>query len=415
MPFISDRGKNVYQSPIRKLSRFANSAKEKGRHVYHLNIGQPDIHSPKTAINSIKNLNLDVVVYAPAEGFQSYREALAGYYKKNRINVSAEEIIVTTGASEAIFFAMQTCLNSGDEVIIPEPFYAIYNGYADLSEINIIPITSYLETGFQLPQVADFEKVITSKTKAIIICNPSNPTGCLYSKDTLLGLAKLAKKHDLFLLVDEVYREFCYDGNEFYSALQLEGMNQNIVVVDSVSKRFSCCGARVGSLVTRNQEVLDSVVKLARLRLSPPSLGQILAEATLAEPTSYLEESIKKYDLRRQVVFERLSNIEGVECYLPGGAFYCFARLPIEDSEHFCRWLLEDFEYENQTVMLAPGAGFYATPGLGKDEVRIAFVLNIYDLHKAMDCLEIALKTYKANQEKNSSFRKNDSIIEMKN
>jgi len=394
MPKISNRGTNTYASPIRKLSGYANQAKAAGKHVYHLNIGQPDIATPKIAIEAIKNLNLDIVGYAPAEGIPSYREALVSYYKKFNINVTSDQILITTGASEAILFSMLSCMDAGDEIVIPEPFYAIYNGFSQMSNLTIVPITSQLETGFKLPEIAEFEAVITEKTKAIFICNPNNPTGCLYSKENLIALAELAKKHDLYLFVDEVYREFCYDGGEFFSALNIPNMEENVVVMDSISKRFSACGARIGALVTRNQEVLNTVVKFSRLRLSSPTLGQILAEATLLEPPAYIEMAREEYDLRRKVVYERLSKMKGVDCYLPGGAFYCFARLPISDCEHFCQWLLEDFSFNNKTVMLAPGAGFYATPGLGNDEVRIAYVLNVKDLHGAMDCLEEALRVY---------------------
>jgi aspartate aminotransferase len=394
MPNISNRGRHTYASPIRKLSGFANQAKAAGKRVYHLNIGQPDIATPKVALNKIKNLDLSVVAYAPAEGIRSYREALVDYYKSFEIEVTADQILITTGASEAILFSMLSCMDAGDEIIIPEPFYAIYNGFSQMSGLTIVPITSYLETGFKLPEVAEFEQVITEKSKAIFICNPNNPTGCLYSKDNLIALANLAKKHDLFLFVDEVYREFCYDDGEFFSALNIDGMSENVVVMDSISKRFSACGARVGALVTRNQELLDTVVRFSRLRLSSPTLGQILAEATLSEPPAYIEIARSEYDLRRKTVYDRLSKMKGVDCYLPGGAFYCFARLPIADSEHFCQWLLEDFDYQNKTVMLAPGGGFYATEGLGQNEVRIAYVLNVNDLHKAMDCLEEALKVY---------------------
>ncbi|MFT4761003.1 MAG: aspartate aminotransferase [Paraglaciecola sp.] len=397
MPNISNRGANTYASPIRKLSGFANQAKAAGKYVYHLNIGQPDIATPTIALEKIKNLDLTVVEYAPAEGIRSYREALVDYYKAFDINVTADQILITTGASEAILFSMLSCMDAGDEIIIPEPFYAIYNGFSQMSNLTILPITSYLETGFKLPEVTEFEQVITEKTKAIFICNPNNPTGCLYSKENLIALAKLANKHDLFLFVDEVYREFCYDDGEFFSALNIEGMEENVVVMDSISKRFSACGARVGALVTRNQEVLDTVVRFSRLRLSSPTLGQILAEATLSEPPAYIEMARSEYDLRRKTVYERLSKIEGVDCYLPGGAFYCFVRLPVADSEHFCQWLLEEFTYQNKTVMLAPGGGFYASKGLGYNEVRIAYVLNVKDLHGAMDCLEEALRIYLKN------------------
>jgi len=394
MPQISKRGETVYASPIRKLAVFANQAEDRGRHVYYLNIGQPDIKTPEAALQKVRNFDLKVVKYAPAEGILSYRKRLIDYYREFEIELQANQIVVTTGASEAILFMMMSCLDAGDEVIIPEPFYAIYNGFAQMANISIRPITSQIETGFSLPQVADFERVLTSKTKAIFLCNPNNPTGCLYSKEELMALATFVKKHGLFLFCDEVYREFCYDGQAFFSVLNLPEMEDNVVVVDSISKRFSACGARVGAMVSRNPRVLESVVKYARFRLSPPLLGQWLAAGTIDEKPDYMETVKAEYDIRRKVLHERLKAMPGVTCYLPGGAFYCFVRLPVADTEDFCQWLLEDFEYKGQTLMLAPGAGFYATPGLGKDEVRIAYVLNSADLNKAMDCLERALKVY---------------------
>ncbi len=400
MPQISKRGETVYASPIRKLAVFANQAEERGRHVYYLNIGQPDIKTPEAALQKVRNFDLEVVKYAPAEGILSYRERLIDYYREFGIELEASQILVTTGASEAILFMMMSCLDPGDEVIIPEPFYAIYNGFAQMANINIRPITSHIETGFSLPQVADFERVLSAKTKAIFLCNPNNPTGCLYSREELLELASFVKEHGLFLFCDEVYREFCYDGQAFFSVLNLPGMEDNVVVVDSISKRFSACGARVGAMVSRNPHVLESVVKYARFRLSPPLLGQWLAAGTIDEKPAYMETVKAEYHTRRKVLHDRLQAMPGVKCYLPGGAFYCFVQLPVEDSEDFCQWLLEDFDYEGQTLMLAPGAGFYATPGLGLDEVRIAYVLNSDDLNKAMDCLERALEVYSARETK---------------
>lgn len=395
MPSTSKRSQNAYASPIRKLAPFALAAEAKGRKVYYLNIGQPDILTPKSALRAIQNLTEKVVKYAPAEGLLSYRQKLTGYYAEHGIAVGAEDIMITTGASEAIFFAMMACLDEGDEVIVPEPFYAIYNGFAEMAKVKIRPITSSISDGFQLPDTEAFESVINEKTKAILICNPNNPTGCVYAGQALAELGALVRKHDLFLIADEVYREFCYDGQVFHSVLNLPGLSEHAVVIDSISKRFSSCGARVGALVTRNKDIHERAVKYARFRLSPPVLGQILGEGTLDETPEYMTSVKAAYAERRELLYKRLSGIEGVTCYLPGGAFYCFVKLPIADAEHFCQWILEEFEYEGQTVMLAPGAGFYATEGLGKDEIRIAYVLNVEDLNRAMDCLEAALSFYR--------------------
>ena len=396
MPSISNRGKSVPLSPFRKLVPFADKAKATGKHVYHLNIGQPDIETPLYALQQVRENELRVLAYSPAVGQLSYRKKLVEYYHKFDIELVPEDIIVTTGGSEAIQFAMWSCFDIGDEVIVPEPFYANYNGFAQIGSLNIKPITCHIEDGFALPPVDAFEAVITPKTRGIFITNPNNPTGCFYSRDDLERLAQLCKAYDLFLFVDEVYREFCYDGQEFYSALRLEGMEDHVIVVDSISKRYSACGARIGALVTRNQGVLDAATRYAKLRLSPPGLAQILAEATLEMEGGYMEEVTAAYNRRRQVVYNRLRAMEGVTSYLPGGAFYCFAKFPVQSAEHFCQWLLESFEYEGATVMLSPGEGFYATPGLGKDEVRIAYILNEADLEKAMDCLEVALESYKS-------------------
>ena len=396
MPSISNRGKSVPMSPFRKLVPYADKAKATGKHVYHLNIGQPDIETPLYALQQVRENELRVLAYSPAVGQLSYRKKLVEYYHKFDIELVPEDIIVTTGGSEAIQFAMLSCFDIGDEVIVPEPFYANYNGFAQIGSLNIKPITCHIEDGFALPPVDAFEAVITPKTRGIFITNPNNPTGCFYSRDDLERLAQLCKAYDLFLFVDEVYREFCYDGQEFYSALRLEGMEDHVIVVDSISKRYSACGARIGALVTRNQGVLDAATRYAKLRLSPPGLAQILAEATLEMEGGYMEEVTAAYNRRRQVVYNRLRAMEGVTSYLPGGAFYCFAKFPVQSAEHFCQWLLESFEYKGATVMLSPGEGFYATPGLGKDEVRIAYILNEADLEKAMDCLEVALESYKS-------------------
>ncbi|MEM6698357.1 MAG: pyridoxal phosphate-dependent aminotransferase [Bacteroidota bacterium] len=394
MPSISNRGKNVPLSPFRKLIPYANAAKARGTKVYHLNIGQPDILTPASAIATLQQTDIEILAYSPAVGIDSYRVGLTKYYQDFGIQVSPEEVIVTTGASEALQFLMYACFNEGDEIIVPEPFYANYNGFAQIAGVHIRPITCDISTGFALPEIADFERVITPNTKAIFITNPNNPTGCFYSEKTLRQLGKLVKDYDLYLIADEVYREFCYDGNEFFSVLNLEGLENHVAIVDSVSKRYSACGARVGAIVTRNEDLLNTITKYAKLRLSPPGLGQILAEAMLENTEAYIEEVKDEYDERRKVVFNRLQKMEGVTSYLPGGAFYCFASFPVESAEHFCQWLLTDFDYEGSTVMLSPGQGFYATPGLGIDEVRIAYVLNPSKLEKAMDCLEKALAVY---------------------
>lgn len=394
MPTVSNRCQNVPLSPFRKLVPFADQAKARGTKVYHLNIGQPDIETPAAALQKVRETAMKILAYSPAIGFASYRKKLVNYYKKFHIEVNAEQVLVTTGASEAIQFAFLSCLDEHDEVIIPEPFYANYNGFAQMSSVNIRPITCELETGFALPDVKAFESMITPRTKAIFITNPNNPTGCLYPEKVLRELAELVEKYDLFLIVDEVYREFCYDGQEFFSVLNLENISENTIVIDSISKRYSACGARIGAIVTRNQGVIDSVTRYAKLRLSPPGLAQILAEATLDMSDEYIRIVSEEYDRRRQVVFNRLQQMDGVVSYNPGGAFYCFARFPVQSAEHFCQWLLEKFEYQGQTVMLSPGEGFYATPGKGIDEVRLAYVLNTLDLNHAMDCLEKALEVY---------------------
>lgn len=399
MPSISKRGEKVPMSPFRKLIPIADKAKEAGKHVYHLNIGQPDIATPAYALQQLKATSMKVLEYSPAEGLASYRKKLVEYYRKFQVELSADEIIVTTGASEAIQFAFLACLDHQDELVVPEPFYANYNGFAQIADVRIRPVTCRIEDGFTLPDTAAFERMITTGTKGIFITNPNNPTGCFYSRESLEGLAGLCKKYGLFLFVDEVYREFCYDGNAFFSALNIGGAEEHVIVLDSISKRYSACGARVGSLATRNKAVLDAVTRYAKLRLSPPALGQILAEATLGMEGAYIEEAVAEYARRRDAVHSRLSQMPGVASYRPGGAFYCFAKFPIDSAERFCRWLLEDFDLDGATVMLSPGEGFYATPGLGADEARIAFVLHAGDLHAAMDCLEAGLRAYPGRRE----------------
>jgi len=382
------------ESPIRKLVPFAEAAKKKGRTVYHLNIGQPDIETPEIALNAIKNIDRTVIEYSHSAGFESYRKGLADYYNKFELGVSHEDILITTGGSEALLFAFNSCLNQDDEVIIPEPFYANYNGFAKTCGVNVTPVTANIENGFALPPISDFEKLITPKTKAILICNPGNPTGYLYSKEELETLKEIVLKHDLYLFADEVYREFSYDGKKHTSVLELEGLENNVVVIDSVSKRYSLCGARIGALISKNTEIINTSLKYAQARLSPPTLAQIAAEAALQTPQSYFDDVTTEYVKRRDIVIEGLNAIDGVVCPNPGGAFYAVAKLPVEDSEEFCQWLLEEFEYNNQTVMLAPAGGFYATKGLGKNEVRLAYVLNREALKNAIKCLDQALKVY---------------------
>lgn len=382
------------ESPIRKLVPYAEAAKKRGVKVYHLNIGQPDIKTPEVALEAIRNNKLEVLEYSHSAGIESYRKGLAEYYNSFQLNIEYTNIIVTTGGSEALLFAFFTCLNPGDEVIIPEPFYANYNGFATTAGVKIKPITSYIDTGFSLPKIEEFEKLITSKTKAILICNPGNPTGYLYSESELESLKEIVKKHRLFLFSDEVYREFCYDGKKHISVLQLEGIDANAIVVDSISKRYSMCGARIGAFISRNKEVMQTALKYAQARLSPPTLGQIAAEAALTTPQTYFDEVISEYDERRNVLVNGLNKIEGVVCPMPGGAFYAVAELPIDNADNFCKWMLEYFEYKKQTVMLAPATGFYATKGVGNNQVRMAYVLKKEDLKNALICLEEALKVY---------------------
>jgi aspartate aminotransferase len=394
MPSISDRGKAMPASPIRKLVPYSEEARRKGRKVYHLNIGQPDVPTPEIALNALRNINLKVLEYSHSAGNESYRRKLATYYQKIGINVDHTEMLITTGGSEAILFTLMACVNPGEEVIIPEPFYANYNGFATTAGVKIVPVTSHIKEDFALPPIKDIEKKITSKTKGIVVCNPNNPTGYLYSKEELLHLKEIVKKHDLFLFSDEAYREFCYDGAEHFSAMKLEGIDNNVIMLDSVSKRYSECGVRIGALVTKNKEVISTALKFAQARLSPPGLGQILAEASIDTPDEYFKEVNKEYTARRNYMVEALNKIPGVYCPNPKGAFYTVVKLPVDDAEKFAQWLLEDFEYNNQTVMVAPASGFYSTPGLGKNEVRIAYVLKIDDLRNAMMILTEALKVY---------------------
>lgn len=380
-------------SPIRKLVPFAEAAKKKGIRVYHLNIGQPDIVTPPAMLEAVKNSDFTILEYSHSAGNESYRQKLTQYYASVGIEVTAQEIIITTGGSEAIQFGMLACLDAGDEVIIPEPFYANYNGFAVAAGVTVIPVTSYIEDGFALPPISELEKKITPRTKAIIICNPNNPTGYLYTAAEMDQLKELVLKYNLFLFSDEAYREFCYEGKHI-SAMHLKGVEEQVILMDTISKRYSACGARIGALITKNKSVLEAVMKLAQARLSPPSFAQIAAEAAIDLPADYFHETQEEYRSRRDLIVARLNAIPGVFCPNPGGAFYAIARLPINDSDQFCQWLLEDFAFEGKTIMLAPATGFYGTPGLGKDEVRLAYVLNKADINAAMDCLEKALAIY---------------------
>lgn len=380
-------------SPIRKLVPFAEAARKRGTRVYHLNIGQPDIETPPAMMDAVRHADIRVLEYSHSAGNESYRKKLSEYYLRLGINVSTSEIIVTTGGSEAIVFAFMACLNPGDEIIIPEPFYANYLGFAVMAGVKVVPIPSSIDSGFALPPMEDFEKVISDKTKGIVICNPNNPTGYLYGSSELGALRDICLKHDLYLFSDEAYREFCY-GGEHLSAMQLEGMEQHVVLMDTISKRYSACGARLGAFVTRNRGLYDAAMKFAQARLSPPGLAQIMAEAAVDLPENFFDGPKSEYMARRDLLVSRLNAMPGVFCPNPGGAFYAMARLPIDDSDVFCQWLLESFNHEGETVMLAPATGFYATPGLGKNEVRLAYVLNLPSIARAMDCLEAALKVY---------------------
>ncbi|MEE4258783.1 MAG: pyridoxal phosphate-dependent aminotransferase [Bacteroidales bacterium] len=394
MPNISQKGRLMPESPIRKLVPYAEAARARGLKIYPLNIGQPDIETPEVSLNAIHNYNQKVIAYSHSAGMISLREKLVEYYKSVNIDLESSEIIVGAGASEALLFAFQSIMDPDDEVIIPEPFYANYNGFATNAGIKVKPIFSSIESGFALPPIEDFEKNITDRTKAILICNPNNPTGYLYSKEELEVLRDIVKKYDLFLIADEVYREFTYDGKKHFSAMYLDGIEQNVILIDSISKRYSACGARLGWMASKNKELMATVLKFAQARLSPPTFGQVLAEAAVDTPDSYFVEVKKEYLARRNAIVEGINNIDGAYCPNPAGAFYVVARLPIDDSDKFCQWLLEDFSYENQTVMFAPASGFYSTPGKGKDEVRISYVLNVDDLKKSVTVLDEALKVY---------------------
>ncbi len=395
MPSISNKGLSMPESPIRKLVPFAEKAKKEGAKVIHLNIGQPDIKTPQIALDAVKNNTISVLEYSRTEGSEIYREKLAKYYAKNDIHVTAQEIIVTTGGSEALSFTMGSIADTNDEIIIPEPFYANYNGFATAMGIKVVPVVSQIEDNFALPPIEEFEKLITPRTKAILICNPGNPTGYLYSKDEIQKLAALVKKHDLFLVADEVYREFTYDGKTHYSILQENGLDKYAIIVDSVSKRYSMCGARIGCLVSKNKEIIKTALKFAQARLSPPTYAQIASEAALGTPQSYFDDVKAEYVERRNILIAELEKIEGVKIGRPQGAFYCIAELPIENSDDFAQWLLEDFRVDGETVMVAPAAGFYASKGLGKNQIRIAYVLDKDRLKRAVHILSEALKTYK--------------------
>ncbi|MDB5112683.1 MAG: aspartate aminotransferase [Mucilaginibacter sp.] len=394
MPNVSKKGQRMPASPIRKLTPYAEKAKSEGKTVYHLNIGQPDIETPEGMLNAVKNIDFKVWAYTDSEGTLPYRKKLTDYYNQQGYAITPEDIIVTTGGSEAIAITFMTCLDAGDEVIVPEPFYANYNGFANQSDIVVKPIMSYIKNGFALPPISDFEKVITDKTRAIFICSPNNPTGYLYSKEEMEALKALVLKHDLFLFADEAYREFCYDGQTFVSPMHLDGINENVVIIDTVSKRYSACGARLGCIITKNKSVWQTALKFAQTRLSAGMVEQLAGQAAIDTPPSYFKTVINEYSNRRNTIVNALNKMEGVYCPNPGGAFYVMAQLPIDDSDKFCRWMLEKFSYQNQTVMMAPATGFYTTPGAGLNEVRIAYVLNNTNLEKAMVCLEEGLKVY---------------------
>ena len=395
MPLISQKGKDLPESPIRKLVHFADAAKAKGIHVHHLNIGQPDIDAPKVAMEVVKNSPLDLLPYGSSEGSLSYRKALTDYYKQHQIDLSPKEIIVTTGASEALAFTLNSICDAGDEIIIPEPFYANYNGFAAAASVNVVPVVSLFEDQFKLPALEEIEAKVGDKTRAILLCNPSNPTGYLYTEEEITALGQLALKHDLFFIVDEVYREFIHDSSmKHFSVLQLKGLEQHAIMIDSVSKRYSMCGARVGAMVSRNKDLLATALKFAHLRLSPATYALMASEAALKAPASYLENVVKEYTARKETLIKAFEQIDGVRVSNPTGAFYCMAELPVDDAEDFSKWLLTDFSYQNETVMFAPAAGFYSTPGYGKKEVRIGFVLNQEKLKRAAQILERALVAY---------------------
>lgn len=394
MPVISNKGFAMPESPIRKLVPFAEAAEEAGNKVIYLNIGQPDIETPEVAIEAIRNIDRKVIEYSHSAGYESYRKGLAKYYNSHDIPVTHKDILVTNGGSEAIMFAMMTCFNAEDEVIVPEPFYANYNGFALEAQVILRPITTYIEDSYSLPPIEEFRKLIGPRTRGIMICNPGNPTGYLYKEEELETLKELVLEHDLFLFADEVYREFCYDGATHKSILELTGLDEHCIVVDSVSKRYSMCGARVGAMVSKNPRVMSTALKFAQARLSPPTFGQIASEAALQTPQSYFDDVSKEYVGRRDILVNGLNNIDGVTCPMPGGAFYAMAQLPVDSSEKFCQWMLEHFSYKGTTVMMAPGEGFYASKGLGKQEVRLAYVLAKPMLKLAIEVLDAALKVY---------------------
>ncbi len=397
MPKISKKGLEMPESPIRKLVPYSEIAKKKGHKVYHLNIGQPDIKTPEVAMQAIKDADIKVLEYSHSAGFESYRVKLSAFYKKQGLPVDVKDIIITTGGSEALMFAIGSTMDTDDEIIIPEPFYANYNGFAVASGVKVVPVTTTIETNFELPQIEEFEKLITPRTKAILICNPGNPTGKLYSYDDILKLAEVVKKHDLFLIADEVYREFIYDDTEkHHSVLNLIGLEQNVIMIDSVSKRYSMCGARIGCIVSKNADVMGAAMKFAQARLSPPTFAQIASEAALDTPQSYFDEVIGEYKERRDVLVSELNKIDGVKVGNPNGAFYCIAKLPVDNADNFAQWLLESYDLNGETVMVAPAAGFYSTPGIGLDEVRIAYVLKKEDLIRSVEILKDAIAVYNA-------------------
>jgi aspartate aminotransferase len=394
MPKISTKGQHMPESPIRKLVPYSEIAKKKGHKVYHLNIGQPDIKTPEVALNAVKNSNITVLEYSHSAGFESYRNKLSQYYQTHGLPINTADIIITTGGSEALLFAMGSTMDQGDEIIIPEPFYANYNGFSTASGVTVVPVISTIDEGFALPPIAAFEKLITPKTKAILICNPGNPTGYLYSKEEILQLAEIVKKYDLFLIADEVYREFIYDGEEHFSIMNVPGLEEHAIMIDSVSKRYSMCGARIGCIVSKNKEVMATAMKFAQARLSPPTLAQIASEAALDTPQSYFDDVITEYKDRRDTLIAGLQKIEGVKVATPKGAFYCIAKLPVKNADNFAQWLLESYDLNGETIMVAPAAGFYSTPNVGLDEVRIAYVLKKEDLIRSVEILEDALKKY---------------------
>lgn len=394
MPKVSIKGQQMPESPIRKLVPYAEIAKKKGNKVYHLNIGQPDIKTPEVALQAVKNADISVLEYSHSAGFESYRTKLSSYYKNHGLPIDTQDIIITTGGSEALLFAMGSTMDSGDEIIIPEPFYANYNGFSTASGVTVVPVISGIETGFALPPIEAFEKLITPKTKAILICNPGNPTGYLYSKEEILKLAEIVKKHDLFLIADEVYREFIYDGETHFSVMNVPGLEEHAIMIDSVSKRYSMCGARIGCIVSKNKEVMATAMKFAQARLSPPTYAQIASEAALDTPQSYFDDVISEYKERRDVLISELQKIDGITVATPKGAFYCIAKLPVDNADNFAQWLLESYDFNGETVMVAPAAGFYSTPNVGLDEVRIAYVLKKEDLIKAVQILKEAITVY---------------------